>query len=112
VNRHHHLVLAWLAGLGLAACGPTIGDACASDRDCGAGVCLLKDSTPGGACSLACAVGGPPCPAGTLCVKDAITKGQPGCMRSCKRQADCRDEYVCTLVKGSETPVCVGPAGL
>ncbi|MEW5739369.1 MAG: hypothetical protein AB1938_10610 [Myxococcota bacterium] len=113
MNWNPRLLLASLACLCvLAGCGPTIGDACATDKDCGAGVCLIKDYAPSGACSLACVVGGAPCPAGTLCVKDAIMANQPGCMKACKRQADCRDEYVCNLVKDSETPVCVGPAGI
>lgn len=105
------LSLASLA-LAMAACGPTIGDACTVNSDCGAGTCVLKDYAPGGLCSLACEVGGASCPAGTICVRDAIDRGQPGCMKSCTRQADCRDAYVCKYEKQSETPICVGPAGI
>lgn len=105
------LSLACLA-LALGACGPTIGDACTADADCGPGVCVKKDYTPGGMCSLACEVGGALCPAGTICVKDAIAGNQSGCMKSCTRQADCRDAYVCNNAKDSATPVCVGPAGI
>jgi len=105
---------AWLLGLalGATACGPTIGDACTDSKECGAGVCVMKDYTPGGACSLPCVIGGAECPAGTICVRDAIARGQPGCMKSCKSQSYCRDGYVCKIEKDSETPICVGPAGI
>jgi hypothetical protein len=98
--------------LALSACGPTIGDACTSNADCGGGVCVTRDFTPGGACSLPCQLGGDPCPAGTICVRDVVTGNQAGCMKSCTRQADCRDDYVCKNEKQSETPICVGPAGI
>lgn len=111
-NRHPGVVSLACLALALSACGPTIGDACTTDRDCGAGVCVNRDFTPGGACSLPCVVGGAACPAGTLCVRDVIANNQPGCMKSCKRQADCRDAYVCNVQKDSETPICVGPAGI
>jgi hypothetical protein len=107
-------LLASLAGLTIAlgACGPTIGDACTASNQCGPGVCVQKDYTPGGACSLACVIGGAACPAGTICVRDAIANNQPGCMKSCKHQSDCRDTYICNIQKDSETPICVGPAGI
>ena len=106
--------LATFTGLALllSGCGPTIGDACTQARDCGAGACVQQDHTPGGACSLACTVEGDDCPSGTTCVRDAIAHGQPGCLKSCTRQADCRDTYVCRVEQGSETPVCVGPSGI
>ena len=101
-----------LSTLAFAACGPTIGDACTTERDCGLGLCLNRDFTPGGACSLACAVGGAACPAGSVCVDAAIGKDSPGCLRSCRSAMDCRGGYVCKTEKNSATPVCVGPEGI
>lgn len=111
-NRPRALASLACLGLALSACGPTIGDACTADKDCGAGVCVTQAWTPGGACSLSCVVGGPACPAGTLCVRGAIKPNEAGCLKSCKRQGDCRDTYVCNVANNSETPVCVGPAGI
>lgn len=96
----------------LSACGATIGDACTTERDCGAGVCLNRDFTPGGACSLACNPGGAACPAGSVCVDDAIGRDSPGCLRSCRTASDCRAGYICRTEKKSATPVCVGPEGI
>lgn len=98
--------------LWLSACGPTIGDPCTTDAECGPGVCLNRDFTPGGACSLACAVGGAACPSGTVCVRDALGKDRAGCLRSCAAQAECRGGYVCKVEKDSATPICVGPQGI
>jgi hypothetical protein len=109
-QRFRRLSLAALA-LALGACGPTVGDPCSSDAACGPGVCLIKDYAPGGLCSRACVVGGAPCPLGSTCVEDAITRGEPGCLKTCARQSDCRDGYVCKDEKASATPVCIGPTG-
>jgi hypothetical protein len=97
----------------LAACGATVGDACTTNRECGAGLCLNRDFTPGGACSIGCTLGAAnACPAGTLCLPDVLGKDLPGCMRTCKGQVDCRVGYVCTVERDSAQPVCVGPAGI
>lgn len=102
----------WLIGTVLGACGPTIGDACTADSQCGIGRCLQTDAAPGGACSAPCVIGGERCPTGSVCVRDALARGEPGCLPSCARQSDCRDEYVCKIEKESETPICVGPKGI
>ncbi|MCA2978034.1 MAG: hypothetical protein INH41_18030 [Myxococcaceae bacterium] len=96
----------------LSACGPTIGDPCTTERDCGAGACLNRDFTPGGYCSLDCRGGASPCPAGSICVEDAIGRGTWGCLRSCRAATDCRPGYVCRTEKDSSAPVCVGPEGV
>ena len=105
-------VLVFLAALVVTACGPTIGDACTTERDCGTGVCLNRDFTPGGACSLPCSIGGAACPAGSVCVDDAVGRDSPGCLPSCRSAMDCRGGYVCKTEKNSATPVCVGPEGI
>ena len=92
----------------LAGCGPTMGDPCTTNKECGPGVCLQRDFTPGGYCSLGCGS----CPTGSVCVKEALGKDTPGCMRSCLKQSDCRDGYVCRLERDSETAICVGPQGI
>lgn len=97
---------------GLSACGPTIGDPCTTSQECGAGVCLNRDFAPGGYCSLDCALGGTACPAGTICVADAVGKDKPGCMRTCRQQTECRSGYVCKTEKNSSEPICVGPQGI
>jgi hypothetical protein len=96
----------------LAACGPTIGDACTVDKDCANGTCVNRDYTPGGYCSLTCSTAIDACPVGTQCVANAITRNGAGCMRTCKADKDCRTGYVCLVQQGSALKVCVGPAGI
>ncbi len=97
----------------LSGCGATIGDSCTSDRDCGTtGTCLNRDFTPGGTCTLPCALGGKACPAGSTCVDDAIARDTPGCLRSCRSATDCRLGYVCQAQRDAATLVCVGPQGI
>lgn len=103
------LVLVGAVGLG---CGPTIGDPCTTERDCGSAVCLNRDFTPGGYCSLDCKGGSVTCPAGSVCVENAIGRDTWGCLRTCRTAADCRQGYVCRREKDSASPVCVGPEGV
>ncbi|MBL8919660.1 MAG: hypothetical protein JNJ54_12405 [Myxococcaceae bacterium] len=98
--------------LGLAGCGATIGDACTTAKDCGSGLCLNRDFTPGGYCALGCVLGGAACPAGSVCVDDAVGRDSPGCLRSCRSSLDCREGYICRTERSSPTPVCVGPEGI
>lgn len=106
-------LLCALLALPLLACGPTIGDACTTAAECGAGTCLNVDYAPGGACSIACTLDGTTaCPLGSTCVKDALGRGAPGCLRGCTQGSDCRAGYVCEVQKSSATPVCVGPTGI
>ncbi len=98
-----------------AACGPTIGDACTLAAECGTGAtCINRDFTPGGYCSLSCTLGNDAtCPAGSTCIKDALGKNAPGCMRTCRQATDCRSSaYVCQFAKDSTKTVCIGPAGI
>jgi hypothetical protein len=97
----------------LAGCGVTMGDPCTTSAECDVGVCLNRDFAPGGYCSKACNPGQPfSCPAGTTCVQGLLARDQPGCMKSCSQQSECRQGYVCRVENGSATAVCIGPAGL
>ncbi len=96
----------------LTGCGATVGDPCTTAKECGNSVCINRDFAPGGYCSVQCTIGGAACPAGSVCVDDAIGKNVPGCLRSCRSAADCRQGYVCKTEKDSMTPVCVGPQGI
>jgi hypothetical protein len=102
------MALGVAAALALAACGPTVGDACTINGDCGNGLCLQGANAPGGYCSLACqGNGGGDCPNGTACVSDG-TQGNAGhCRRTCATSDDCRTGYSCTGTQGSDR-VCTG----
>ena len=100
-------------GLLWTACGPTIGDACTTDGECGPGVlCVNRNFAPGGYCTIACKVEDPntTCPTGSTCVRDALSRNTPACFRACNHQADCRNGYTCRSVNGSVS-ICVGAVG-
>lgn len=102
-----------LALLAVTGCGPTVGDACTTTSECGGSTCINRDFTPGGYCSQACSVGAAnTCPAGTLCVHEALGKNTAGCMRACSADKECRNGYVCRFAKDSTGTVCIGPAGI
>jgi len=86
----------------LCACGPTVGDACTTDRECNA-TCLQSQDTPRGYCTLQCAQDAQ-CPNGTACVSD--TPGPGKCLLLCTDARDCRSGYVCALHDGAK--VCFG----
>ncbi len=90
------------------ACGPVMGDPCSANSQCGPGVCLQRDFTPGGYCSQTCGT----CPTGSVCVADALGKDTPGCMKTCGKESDCREGYLCRVEHGSQVAICVGPAGI
>jgi hypothetical protein len=95
------------------SCGPTVGDACALNSDCGQGSCITKDYAPGGTCSRACQLDDiASCPSGSICVKNALGRDQAGCLRRCETALDCRRGYVCRIEKDSVQPVCIGPTGI
>lgn len=99
--------------VGLVGCGPTIGDPCTTNTDCGPGVlCINKDYSPGGYCTISCKLQEPndTCPTGSTCVKDGLGRNTAACFRMCNRQTDCRNGYACRPVNGSVN-ICVGAAG-
>ncbi len=99
------------AAFALAACGPTVGDACTTTNDCAGKICINQDFTPGGYCSVACEPGGTDCPTGSVCVRDALGHGSSACFHTCNTAGDCRSGYVCRTTNGSPL-ICVGPAGI
>lgn len=92
-------------------CGPVVGDPCTVNTQCGPGVCLNRDFAPGGMCSLVCASNAQ-CPAGSVCVADAVDRTTSGCLLSCLQDSDCRSGYVCRVERESSTKVCVGSSGI
>jgi hypothetical protein len=111
MNRLTLAALAFL--LLLAACGPTVGDPCTTQNDCGGQICANQDYTPGGYCTRQCTLGDDrTCPGGTTCVKDFAAKGLNGCARICKVQAECRTGYDCRSARESAAAICVGPTGI
>lgn len=104
------LVLAGFA----SGCGPTIGDACTVDSDCGnESVCInSKDYAPGGYCSQPCAPGNDQtCPSGSTCVSKIASEDVSGCLLGCDRASDCRPGYACRAgVRGNPNLVCIGEA--
>ncbi len=103
-------LLTFVMALSLFACGPVVGDPCTVASDCGPGVCLNRDFSPGGLCTLTCTVGGTACPAGSACVSRVIDNDTAGCLRLCTKDADCRGGYTCRTENGNS--VCLGPGGL
>jgi hypothetical protein len=103
----------FLAALALAACGPTVGDPCTTQNECGGQVCSNADFAPGGYCTRQCTLGDDrTCPGGTICIRDFVAKGLHGCGRICKVKEECRVGYECRVVRESPLAICVGPTGI
>jgi hypothetical protein len=102
------------AAVGVAACGPTIGDPCTVPGQCNEAVCLNREGTPGGYCTQQCQLDNPKsCPAGSVCVRNAIGPAVSGCMRTCATAEDCREGYACERdVRDTPERICIGPLGL
>ncbi len=99
-----------LAALALWACQPEIGDSCANAADCSQTADRTCDTTlPGGYCTeFGCS--GDTCPSEAACIgyqgvvstalECADLQARPRllrtvCMRTCRRDSDCRGGYVC-----------------
>lgn len=113
MRRLIFLGVAGLLAVCSVGCGTTVGDPCTTTRECGDGLCLNTDYTPGGYCTTECQLGvDGSCPAGSRCVEDALDGDRPGCLLECGGDGDCRTGYVCRRVKDHPFTVCIGPEGL
>jgi len=75
-----------------------VGDACASNSDCGSGL-YCEAGFDGGYCTADCVDVASDCPAGSTCFD--IGGGSQICFDDCSVDADCtRDGYVCDVVEG------------
>ncbi len=72
---------------GRGAYWSTLGDACASDRDCDTGYCCRTPECGGGTCTFACR-DDLDCPRGTLCENKA-------CFFTCVTDRDCAVRQTC-----------------
>lgn len=98
-------VLLAVAVLTLSACGGTaVGRACTADADCDAGQ-ICYTSLPGGFCSKGCSESGSTteCPGGTVCSTHST---QLLCAPTCQVKTDCRTDYECNGVSGSNVKSC------
>ena len=92
-------------GLALAGCGgSTIGHACTLTSDCEFGQTCYT-TPPGGYCTKGCASEGTSkdCPGGTVCAKSGSVLL---CSVVCQNPEDCRTNYQCDAVPGSDQKAC------
>lgn len=92
------------AALLFACAGTSVGDACDGDDDCDSGQTCYTD-LPGGYCTKGCTVEGKTdeCPRGSVC---AVSGQHQLCAVECQTQADCRADYECNGVTGTNLKVC------
>jgi Cys-rich repeat protein len=84
------------------------GSACASDSDCGGGANTCTSmiaglEAPGGYCSQWCAIDSD-CGAGGKCINgiSIVTINSGTCYRACTSPEDCRADYECRSISGTE----------
>ncbi len=97
-----------------AGCGATVGDPCTTPKDCGSGLCLNQESTPGGYCTQQCIPADrESCPEGTICVNLRDDKTlSAACFLRCTRDDDCRAGYTCRQSERWPDRICLGPGDL
>lgn len=113
MGRIRMAVLVGVPLLWLAGCGATVGDPCTTVDDCGDGLCLNRDYTPGGYCSKQCDLTDrDSCPAGTRCVEHGAARDLHACFLECGSDTECRSGYTCQRLR-NEDPfrVCIGQEG-
>lgn len=94
-----------LALCALWACGgSSIGQPCTVNDDCDNGQTCFT-SAPGGYCSKGCSIEGSnaDCPGGSVCAQNAELLL---CSNTCQSQGDCRADYECNGVTGSDAKAC------
>lgn len=89
----------------LSACGGTsVGNECTETANCDSGqTCYTQ--LPGGYCSKGCSVEGSTteCPGGTVCSNHSNILL---CAPTCQTKEDCRADYECNGLSGSEEKSC------
>jgi hypothetical protein len=111
--RAWQLVAAVAAAAVGVGCGATVGDACTVPADCGDRLCIQRDYTPGGYCSMQCVLSDrSTCPAGSVCIDEGAGGNINACFRECDSDGDCRAGYVCRAIRNNPIRVCVGPSGI
>lgn len=105
--------LAALAVLVVSSCGTpiTVGAVCEKAADCEPGQQCLT-SVPAGFCTRGCLTEGSltECPGGTICT--FFGGSRQVCSTYCTVNADCRVNYECTPVRGSNDKQACAPEGL
>lgn len=73
----------------------TVGDSCAGDTQCGAGLTCASSGFPNGYCTTTCAT--------ATCSAGACTQvsGSPICAATCRSDTDCRTGYGCCAALGN-----------
>ena len=79
----------------------TVGTACTSDADCGAGDCLTGPDWPDGYCTVNCDED----------CGDAVCLDQTICAARCNSDDECRSGYMCDNVGAAASRVCVVASG-
>jgi hypothetical protein len=88
-----------VAAVGLGACGTTVGLACETRTQCGAGLSCVAEA-PGGICSRGCTEAGSTreCPDGSRCTP--FGHSLLLCSTGCDTDAQCRINYKCVELEG------------
>lgn len=88
-----------------AACGTTsVGLECTTNDQCDNGQTCYTNA-PGGYCTRGCFTEGTDqdCPSGSICTASGLGLI---CANTCGSQGDCRDEYECNGVSGTDVKSC------
>jgi hypothetical protein len=105
MRRKLPALLSMMAASLLLACGGTsVGGACTTSDDCDPGQTCYTE-LPGGFCSKGCGNEGAQleCPSDTVCAAHA---NRLLCAPLCKDKGDCRGDYECNGVSGTNLKVC------
>lgn len=85
------------------------GARCGSDGDCDSNYCLDEPSTdfPKGTCSADCTANPSACGSDGLCIVPSDPTIASVCLQLCNTNFDCRADYFCSSVTGSNSRVCL-----
>lgn len=86
-----------------------LGAACGSDADCDSSYCLDEPNQqfPGGVCSDDCTGNPTACGSGALCIVPSNPNVASVCLQKCRNNFDCRGDYFCSEVQGTQERVCI-----